>query len=230
MRPKCSEIKNMQQHKSYDPSVLWRSAAVQCKRHVGSCFKKHAKQFVEFFRTGLAQKKPLPAVHSGVECISCDLQHSMASVVSLGALCCGSSPHLAISTRPSALRRQSPFCDWELEPLFGGSRILAEAGGELLPVCAWSSSPTRSGQLPRTAAQWLSVALRVRWCFPGVHDGLQVFWSVRRPDANDRQPLSAATTRIWCCTSSGMLVYEFRKRVPKNKKTNAEYESEGLED
>ena len=33
-----------------------------------------------------------------------------------------------------------------------------------------------------------------------VHDGFQLFWSVRRPDANDRQPLTAATARVWCCT------------------------------
>ena len=29
-----------------------------------------------------------------------------------------------------------------------------------------------------------------------VHDGFQLFLSVRRPDADDRQPMTAATTRI----------------------------------
>ena len=33
-----------------------------------------------------------------------------------------------------------------------------------------------------------------------VHDGFQLFWSVRCFDADDRQPLTAPTTRIWCCT------------------------------
>ena len=39
-----------------------------------------------------------------------------------------------------------------------------------------------------------------------LHGGFHLFWSVRRPDANDGQPLTTATTHIWCCTPPGMLV------------------------
>ena len=34
----------------------------------------------------------------------------------------------------------------------------------------------------------------------------QLFWSVRRSGAYDRQLLTAATTLIWCCTPSGILI------------------------
>ena len=113
----------VQQHKSRDPSVLWRSATVQSVRHVSGCSGKACKNSSwRYFQTALAQEEPLPALHSGVECTSCDLgdraraalltsnqaslQHSMDSEVSLCALCCRSSPHLAMSPCPSPLRGQ----------------------------------------------------------------------------------------------------------------------------
>ena len=83
LRSKCGgKPGDVQQHKSCDASELWRSATVQCMRHVGRCSKKEAKQFVVYFQTALVQEEPLPAMHSGVECISCDLgDHAHAALL-----------------------------------------------------------------------------------------------------------------------------------------------------
>ena len=108
---------------------------------------------------------------------------------------CGGSPRSACAAgRPSALREQSPFRDCG-----GITRREQQLDGCRGPRAALRRVEYSSRM---AAAYGGAVAFR-SFMWPLVLSS--GFW-VRRPDANDRQPLTTATTSIWCCTPSGMLI------------------------
>ena len=61
-----------------------------------------------------------------------------------------------------------------------------------LPRCGGSHRSAIAAVSPDGSSNWMA-AEELGFC------------SVRRPDANDKQPLTTATKRIWCRTPPGML-------------------------
>ena len=77
-------------------------------------FQSMQKQFVGYFRTAWAlfYQNSLRRMTKVCNTGRTSLQHSMTSEVSLGALCCRSSPLLAMRERPSASNEEVPHFGW----------------------------------------------------------------------------------------------------------------------
>ena len=77
-------------------------------------------------------------------------------------------------------------------------------------------------------AQWLSAEKRGRECFPDafwVHDGFQMLSGLSNAPT---LVTTASTSRIWCCTPSGMVNGAQEKRAKKD--TNTEHDWRGRQD
>ena len=164
------------------------------------------------------------------------IAHSVDSEMSLSALCCRSSPHLAMSL-PSllgALPRCGSSCRsasaavTQMEAAIGWLQRNAGLSGEgrvSLPEvdsCSVTAAQRLSGDCGATSAfpAWLEARRVPAGASPST--GSSGYWTVKTPRRQWRQPLTAATTRIWCCTPSKMLT-GLRKREPEYAKTEYEF-------
>ena len=157
--------------------------------------------------------------------------------MSLSALCCRSSPHLAMSL-PSllgALPRCGSSCRsasaavTQMEAAIGWLQRNAGLSGEgrvSLPEvdsCSVTAAQRLSGDCGATSAfpAWLEARRVPAGASPST--GSSGYWTVKTPRRQWRQPLTAATTRIWCCTPSKMLTGAQETRARNTRKQSTSF-------